>query len=303
MPAGGMFFWGLQGMALIIDSIESDKPFEWRGPKAVLLLESERQLRGWKGKLFRTLIITAGVELFFYFLLKPLPLKEIGFDLNKSFAIIFLWSLGMSVFSYLIAPYFSRFDEIKYKIDNKGVRINSFSRSRLYRWKDITQCKPIERYEGLEGVICIYVHTKKSYGPKPLLFDVAESEFAEKVHDYIQSKLPQQMQNQPEDLPGIKLAFRQHVYMTGFSLIGALVGVYSMYRLQEYGKKDWALLLLPIIVFLGPGTWGVVALFGRKSLKYKDSLAWGFIYNFVTLMLTLIIGVIFAIVEVSKAFR
>jgi len=193
--AGLDVFLGLQGMALIVDSIELDKPFEWRGPKAVLLWESERQLRGWKGPFFRTLTITAAVELLFYFLFQPLPLEEIGFDLSQSFSIIFLFALGMSVISYLIGPYLIRLGEIKYKIDNKGIRVHC-SNDRLYSWKYITYCKPIEKYEG-----------------------------------------------------------------------------------------------------------GLITLFGRKLFKYKDWIVWWYIYNFVTLMLVLIIGVIFVIVEVLKMFQ
>ena len=121
----------------------SDKPYEWQQPKAHSLWASKTLLKGWKGKFFRTLIIVATIELFLYFLLKPLPFKDIGFDIEKVFLILFLFALGMSTFIYLIAPYLIRFDRTNYKIDDKG----GVSIKRRGKWKKVNIHERINSFD------------------------------------------------------------------------------------------------------------------------------------------------------------
>jgi len=278
-------------------------PYEWEQPRAHSLWISDVLLSGWKGKFFRTLLIVVVIELFFYLLLQRLPLKEIEFNLDKALLIVFLAAIGMSSYTYLIGPYLIRFSRTKYKVSDKGIRTNSSSNNHLYTWKNIVQCCPVENHELLEGIICIYFYTKQSPDrPRALVFDKTQNDFAEKVYSYIQDKLSSRIQTLSKNLPRIKLDFYQHIYMIGLSLVGTLLFIYLMPRLKNLDNDFMPLVFLFVLIF-GPGTWGMFLLYGKNLFKYKDCFMWMIAYNFITLILAMIIKLILVIIEASKIFQ
>ncbi|HBG26147.1 MAG: hypothetical protein A2Y10_08230 [Planctomycetes bacterium GWF2_41_51] len=224
-------------------------PYVWKEPKAEALWRSNCALRYCKKMFIRTLLITVIFETVFYFLLRPLPFKEVGFNLSKALLIVLIFAIFISTYAYIIGPYLFRFNRLLYTINEKGIRIQN----RLFLWKNIIKCNQIESHENVDDVICINFYTKRFPDiPRELVFGMSESHFAEKAYKYIQDKLSFQIQ--PPTKPRIKLNIYQHIFMTAFSVLGASLFVYFVMPEIKFINDDFEPLIFFVsVLLLGPG--------------------------------------------------
>jgi hypothetical protein len=102
----------------------------------------------------------------------------------------------------------------------------------------------------------------------------------------------------------MNLNIYQHIFIVGLSLIWSLLFVHLiMPGLQKFGDDFQPLLFLLITFFGGPGTWGILLLYGKNILKYWNWSKWMTIYNFTTFFLVIAIQMILVVIEMSKFFQ
>lgn len=92
--------------------------------------------------------------------------------------------------------------------------------------------------------------------------------------------------------------------MVAFSLIGAVVlDAFIVPWAFQSIPEDYAGIILVAILLAGPGTWGVLALYGRKLLRFRDWLAPMLMYNGLTFFLMMIIRTIIIVHRLREVFR
>lgn len=258
-------------------------PYEWSMPKAYSVWISNIGLTGWKGKFFRTIIITAILEIFFYFLFNLLPVEELGLNLSAVLITLFLITVILCFFIYFEVPYSVRFGRKSYTINEKGVFVNSSSPT---FWKYIIRCDPIEKQDQFSDVICLAYYTKRFPDrPRHLAFEKTEEYLAERVHEYIQSKITVNEPVIANILTTKKLSRKQHVFLVIFSILWALL--FSILMTSRQLSPPFTMMGT---IILGPGTLGILLVCRKDLLKYQIWPSLMFIYNFLVLSLIVLIS-------------
>ena len=259
-----------------------------------------------KGKLLRTLLVVAAIELLVYYLFQRLPLDEIDINFNKMFIGVFLYALFGCSFLFLIGPYLVRFSRDKYQVDQKGISVSSLLNYKLCVWKNILRCQRPQTDPYFNEVISLAYYTKQSDKPRKLVFEKDQQQLAENVYEYMLQKIPPQAQSQKPLKPKLVLNKTQHTLMVFLAFVGALFFVYYLCPFLKANLKDAQIMALISMIFLltlGPGLWGLLLLFGKELFKYRDWFSLMCIYNFLALVLSMMglsIKLLFSLYEVFE---
>ncbi len=272
--------------------------FEWQSPKAFSLWLSQATLSEGKGKFLRTSLLLLLILAFLYFGLQPLPWHLAGVNFNKLFNIMTLLSLGMSLLLYVVQPYLLRFSCSRYRVDSKGITRNA----KLFRWKTILHVEWLSPDKQPPNVLAISFRVKSCRRSQSLVFDSSQEDLAHGVYAYIQGHIPEQ--GGVASKPLLLLTSNQHWYMLAFSLCAAIIldAVVLPWAFQRVSKENAG--FIPILLLLaGPGTWGILTLYGHKLLQYKGGFLWALLYNYFTFFLMMIIRAIIIVHRLREVFR
>lgn len=229
-----------------------------------------------RGSFVRTLLILAVFMGALYVLVKPLPWDEAGLNVNTLFLRTTAAGIGLSVLAYLVTPYFMRFSRAQYEVNAKGISMNG----RFYSWRKICDCEPPSLNVPMEGVLSLRFRAKSSESPVPLIFDAAEQDIAGAVYQYIEDHIPQQ-NRQWVQKPRLVLTKGQHALMTALSLTTAVAVIAARPWVSQL-PKDAAAIAFILLLYAGPGTWGIFVLFGKKMFTHRNWFGWMLSYNMMT---------------------
>lgn len=265
--------------------------FAWQAPKAYLLWQSHQQMKEGRGSFVRTALIVAVFFGVLYVLAEPLPWEEAGLNINHLFFMTLAGGLGFCAAAYFVGSYLSRFGRVFYVVNAKGICI----RGGLYRWRSICGCQPPEANEPIEGVLSVRFRTLAFERPVSLIFDGEQAEMADAVYRHIEAHIP--AKNRLDQKPILKLTKPQHWIMVALCIS---LGILLRFTLMPYCFRHSgmaAVLFLLLLVFAGPGTWGILAFYGKRVFKYRKWFGLMYAYNALTLLVLLLTGIVYEIVR------
>jgi hypothetical protein len=280
------------------DTIQTPVVLEWQSPKAFSLWLSQKTLKEAQGRLLRTMLFVLLFLAVIYFGLGPLPWQLAGVNFKQILLVMLVVGFGLSFLLYFASPFCIRFKRVRYKVDAKGIRLGD----KLFRWKTIGDCESPKPNEQFSGVLQISFATRFCRRRQFLVFGTSQEELAVQVYLYIRDRVPQQGMYVLKPL--FVFSRSQHICMVAFSLIGAVVlDAFIVPWAFQSIPEDYAGIILVAILLAGPGTWGVLALYGRKLLRFRDWLAPMLMYNGLTFFLMMIIRTIIIVHRLREVFR
>jgi hypothetical protein len=268
--------------------------FVWRSPKSYLLWQSQQRLNEGRRSFVRTMLIVALFMGAMYVLVKPLPWDEAGIRVNKLFLITSAVGFGISVLAYFVNPYFMRFSRAQYAVNAKGVSISG----RLYSWRRICSCEPLKMNEPIEGMLSLQFKAKSSGSSVPLVFDAANQETAETVYQYIEAHIPEK--NRLVQKPRLTLTMPQHYFIAGLSIVTGIVLSVTVMQYCFGRSEAAAVLFLFLLAYAGPGTWGVLAFYGRRIFRYRKWFGLMAAYNALAFFVLVLAGIFFIIIRLRS---
>ena len=271
--------------------------FEWYAPREIIEYDAN-QLHSRSRKVIPFTLIMG--FLFEIFLLFPiiLILQKCGPEEAKlipSFVRLFviaglIFALGTPLLLYVLQPMSLKRKKVRYQITPDVLIIKTDS-IRKIRWEKLyfIGIFPHEELSGYQFLNLFHKQTKLSIPlPEPVV--------SEKIVFYISSKIQPIKDNALVQNIVISLKQKLHLWLLSALYIGLFI--FILYNLKHIAVHENSLpfvflLLIYGIIFLGPGTLGMMFFHHSLFFRRKDLKQYAMQYNFLALLLALCI--IFAI--------
>lgn len=233
--------------------------YEWSVPQRFIRREANRLLKRGKKITPFFIIITIILLAFTYFMVKDyVP------DSNRSWESKFLLTsavlFGIILYVYLIGPWLMRNWKSTYQITDKGIISKGEQNRHLWRWEKIKGYRIDQDKEANSSVLTLILDT---YQRKCYLAD--EEESIDRVNNFIAEKVPyiekEELESPKEDI----ITKRDYIILTILTLVYIICYTWFLLSYRPKGNLGTVFLALPF--FLGPGTLGCFALFGKRMYK------------------------------------
>jgi len=239
----------------------------------------------------RILIFVAALLTIVYFFLNKFLPEEFEISFTKPFILLFLLTIAITSFTYLIYPLIMRYSRYAYQITEKGIEVTGGTNSVLLRW---------DKIEGYtlavdENVPEISVLTIYGQGTRRRLY-LPEGRVAEDITKVVSERV-QLIGREPDSFKEIKLSKLHYIYLCVFSLV---YSIFASYFIGTHPHKFVFLLIMLCVLVFGPGTLGLVGLFGRRFLTNKYIKAYALAFNVLAAGLTMLFTVLFLLYHFSK---
>lgn len=253
--------------------------FEWKSPEIIADYEIKKLFQEGKTAAPRILIFTAGLLIILYFALNRVLPEDFDMSFTKSFIGIFLFAAVLMVYIYLVFPLIMRYSRDTYKITEKGIKVAGGTKSTLLRW-DKLEGYTLERSEKVSEISVLTIYGR---GTRRRLY-LPKGKIAEEIKKVISERV-QPIGQEPDSYEKIKLSKLQYLYLCLLSLVYSICAVYFIST--HPNKFVFRLIILFVAVF-GPGTLGLLSLFGRKLLTNRHLKLYALVFNMLAVGLTML---------------
>ncbi|MBE0536020.1 MAG: hypothetical protein IH624_10155 [Phycisphaerae bacterium] len=236
-----------------------------------------------------------------YLFLKNVSPDELDFDWDNGFLGMYLFSVGMIAFTFVVQPWLWKFSRSVYTISEKGVRWQGSSKVWFLKWSAV-ESYSITQSELFPDIQLLALHTRRNKKQIPL----PEGPLAHEIINTVAANVGMRVSPDADATAtgfskGFTLSRRQYgfLYMTTL-LYSVGLASYLDYCFMNNTHKELAPLPLLLSLVLGGGTTGVILLFGRRAFKEKQLVSCIIVLNLATLCLTMFFFVLFAFYHLSK---
>lgn len=264
---------------------------EWQSPEKIAVHDMRELFRQGKTGALRILIFTGALLIALHLFMNKFLPEDFEISFTKAFILIFLFTIGLVCYIYLVCPLIIRYSRYKYKITDEGVNVIGGGQSRVLRWNKITGYI-LAKHEQVPEIsvitICAQDTIRRLYLP--------EEELAQEIIASVAERLPL-LKQVPESLKRIELSKSQRIYLCLFTIIYSVLAAF--YMVLAMPKKVGPFVFIVVMIF-GPGTLGLSALFGRKLFKNKYLKVYAIVFNMVALGLIMLFSLLFLLYHFSK---
>jgi hypothetical protein len=198
-------------------------------------------------------------------------------------------------FLYLYNWFLIKHSKIKYSVSSKGIHITS-SNKIFYPWEKFECFIPIEE-EVIPETKVIALRLKRG---RRRYLHLPDTNLVAEVIQTLENKLP---------LCQTEITLRLTVYHWMFLFVFSCVYytcLLCLFLFEEVQQIEWLpQIFLLLTVCLGPGTLGLLLLFGRKSFKsyqlFSLAVLWNMAFLAMTMIISSIIALIYFVCQIKRA--
>jgi len=255
--------------------------FEWTRPKRLNKEEAYKMIKEGKISVPRIIIITALLEIICYFALARLSPIESGIDLHKYFYLFMKLFIGVIIIvpiMYFLFPWTEISAPPQYRITSDGIILRTLQQRRVLKWGSIIGYLLKEHPVHSEFNSIVLWNEKMS-----MTLWLPEDNRAQEIIDLVSSNISYSG-DLPENFIKIKLKKWELAYFS------ALTIAYSMAfaGVSFFGFNEILELIFYFTFFFGPGTLGLIFLYGKRAFKNKNLVIQVIPFNFIAVLLILV---------------
>jgi hypothetical protein len=154
----------------------------------------------------------------------------------------------------------------------------------------------LSNHEQLPEITVLWIH---AHGTGRRLY-LPEDDLAHEIVRAVAERVPF-VEEFPYSLRRIELSKGQYVYMCLFTFVYSILAAWYFnynYVVLHEGRHFW--LFLPLVIAFGPGTLGLLALFGKRLVKNNYLRACALIFNMTALSLSMLFSLVHLFYYFSK---
>jgi hypothetical protein len=239
-----------------------------------------------------------------YLFFKNIAPDELDFNWNKAFLELYLISVGLIVFTFIVQPWLMKFGRTVYIVSEKGMRRQGSPHAWFLKWSAIESYN-ITRREPFPEIQVVTLNTRRNTRQILLSDGPLADEIIDTVAAYvgIQATPVIDLAFTGEE-PSHKLSKAQYAVLYFITAVYSIVLSYYLDLCFMNGtNRDMAPLLLFSSLCLGGGTIGMMILFGPKVFKEKQLVSHIIIFNFVSFALTMFFCVLLIFYHLSELVK
>lgn len=269
----------------------------WTVPKAASDYLAKQVLHRAKIVLPILLSVTTIIVITFWLVLKRLTSGiEFSFSNKSCVPPLFIIFIGLP-FIYFCDWFLTKRSQIKYSIGSKGIYITKSSSTEIfYAWEKYECFIPIKEEVIPESKV---IGLRLKRGSLRHLY-LPDTNLVAEVIQTLENKLP---------VCQTDITLRLTVYHWAFLFTLSCVYYACLLCLFLFGKLPQfellPIILILLILYLGPGTLGLLLLFGRKFFKshqfFRFAILWNMTFFAMTVIFSLIVALFYFVYQIKQA--
>lgn len=264
---------------------------EWKKPKEVSIHEMKELFRQGKAAAPRILIFTATLLFVLHHFLRSVLPEDFGVPFSKAFIVVFVIAVWGVCSFYVICPLIYGYSRCTYKITDEGIYASGVPRPWYLSWS-MMQGYFLSKHEQLTEISVLGIDAR-GIGKRVYL---PEDELARQIISSVAEKIPQ-MEQIPNSLKKIELSQGQYICLFLLAIVYLVSVAYYVVRCRPGSMIAF---VLSGIALLGPGTLGLLLLFGKRFLKNRYLLAYAITLNMTVVAMTMLFTLLFLLYHFSK---
>ena len=254
---------------------------QWKRPQKISHFEADEQWQLAKKAIPRTILIITVIIIPTYIFFKTISPDDIGIPLDKVLLKFYFGSIIAVTLFFLLSPLFIRFSRTTYLITDKGFyRLSASNRVVLTTW-DLAEGYWLSQHEQFPELTILNIQSKNRTSTMILPENEKANELIEAINQRVPDIAPE------ETTQTIKLTKLQYIYLGILSVAYTILFVYFM---MTSGSKLLFTASFCITMVVGPGTVGLVHLYGKFWKKDRFLIIYAFSFNMATSMLIMLLS-------------
>jgi len=267
---------------------ESDIILTWEYPKKIRKHEANKLFREGRTAVPRLLIIALAVLLTIYLFLKDFYPQEERYNLIKLFCIAFLYAVGFALFAYVIYPLMQRFSNITCQFTSKGIRVTG-ERPWKITWEEL-QRYSLSSHDKIYEIKVLTLHYKKG---KKHLYLPEDKDEQETIITEIKERTP--TIEVTEFHKRIELTKQQYAFLITLTMFYSIV---ISYLFVSFQIKTLLIVAWIVPMWLGPGTIGLLILYGSQMKKKTELWIYAFAFNMLSSCFIMLFSALMALYQI-----
>ena len=264
---------------------ESDIILTWMQPEKLKRYKDKKLLQDGKAAIPRVLLIVVVLLITEYLFLKDLYPPEEQDNLLKLIGMSFLCAIAFALFGFILLPFLQRFSKVVYKFTYKDVRIEG-ERRWTKTWEDLDGYS-LSNHDKVPDIKVLTLYHNKGKMHLYLPDDINNQGIIIAV---IKERIPEMEAAEPFER--VELTSRQYYFLMIFSLIYSLA---ISFLFVGFVSNSLFVFAFIVPLFLGPGTIGVLVLYGHRTKKKKELWAYAYAFNVLSSCLIMLFSSLVAI--------